>query len=70
MNKFFIIVFTLTFSLNAASFSKSKKILLKKVYFDNQVTFYCDNPYEIKQIGKKQKALIIQDKSKYKSTKS
>jgi deoxyribonuclease-1 len=65
MNKFFIIVFTLTFSLNAASFSKSKKILLKKVYFDNQVTFYCDNPYEIKQIGKKQKALIIQDKKYY-----
>ena len=50
--------------MNAASFSKSKKILLKKIYFDNQISFYCSNPYEIKQIKGKEKTLIIQD-SKY-----
>lgn len=49
-------------NLNAESFSKSKKILLKKVYFDNQYTFYCQNPYEIKQIDGKEKAVIIKDK--------
>lgn len=52
-------------SLNATSFSKSKKILLKKVYFDNQKTFYCSNPYEIKQIKGKEKTLIIQDEEYY-----
>ena len=37
------------------SFDKSKKLLLKRVYFDHQVTFYCQNPYEIKtKDGKEQ----------------
>ncbi len=35
---------------NATSFSKSKKILVKKIYNDNQITFYCSNPYELKKI--------------------
>ena len=50
------------YSLNANSFSQTKKILLKKVYFDNQYTFYCQNPYEIKQIDGKEKTVIIKDK--------
>lgn len=52
-------------STHATSFSQSKKLLLKRVYFDNQRTFYCDNPYEIKQINGKEKALIIKDKTYY-----
>ena len=54
-------------NLNANSFSKSKKILLKKVYFDNQYTFYCGNPYEIKQINGKEKTVIIKDKKYFTS---
>lgn len=49
-------------NLNANSFSQTKKILLKKVYFDNQYTFYCQNTYEIKQIDGKEKTVIIKDK--------
>ncbi|AXX87851.1 DNA-specific endonuclease I [Malaciobacter marinus] len=56
---------TITLSLNAASFSKSKKLLLKKVYHDNKITFYCENPYEIKRVNGKEKTLIIQDKKYY-----
>ncbi len=63
MKLFVLIIFLMT-SVNAASFSKSKKILLKKVYFDNKTSFYCSNPYEIKQINGKEKTLIVQD-SKY-----
>ena len=58
-----IIVFTT--SINAATFSQSKKILLKQIYFDNQNTFYCNNPYEIKQVKGKEQALIIQDEKYY-----
>lgn len=54
-----------SFTLNAVSFSKSKKILLKKIYFDNQISFYCANPYEIKKVKGKYKTLIIQDKKYY-----
>lgn len=56
------ILSTLLFS---TSFSDSKKKLLKKVYYDHQITFYCQNPYEIKQIKGKEKTLIIKDKNKY-----
>lgn len=59
---FFLICFISLSNLNANSFSKTKKILLKKVYFDNQYTFYCGNPYEIKQIDGKEKTIIIKDK--------
>jgi deoxyribonuclease-1 len=52
-------------SLNAVSFSSSKKTLLKKIYYDNQNTFYCANPYEIRIVKGKQKALIIQDDKFY-----
>jgi len=52
-------------SVNAATFSQSKKILLKQIYFDNQNTFYCNNPYEIKQVKGKEQALIIQDEKYY-----
>jgi len=62
--KILISILLIAFSMNAASFSKSKKILLKKIYFDNQISFYCSNPYEIKQIKGKEKTLIVQD-SKY-----
>ncbi|NQY24592.1 MAG: endonuclease [Campylobacteraceae bacterium] len=59
----------LVFSLSATSFSKSKKILLKKVYFDKQFSFYCSNPYEIKRIKGKYKTLIIEDKQYYSARK-
>lgn len=65
MSKTLIILLSLSLSLSATSFSKSKKILLKKIYFDNQITFYCDNPYEIKNVKGKQKTLIIQDEKYY-----
>lgn len=63
--KLLIALLTIAFSLNAASFSKSKKLLLKKVYHDNMVTFYCENPYEIKRVKGKEKTLIIQDEQYY-----
>ena len=65
MNRFLIILIALTLSLHATSFSKSKKTLLKKVYFDNQVTFYCDNPYTIDRINGKEKTLIVQNDKYY-----
>lgn len=49
------------------SFSSSKKKLLKEVYYDHQITFYCQNPYEIKRVKGKEKTLIIADDSKYTS---
>lgn len=60
-----LVILTITLSLEATSFSSSKKTLLKKVYYDNQFTFYCNNPYEIKLVQGKQKALIIQDDKYY-----
>jgi len=63
--KFLLSVLLFSLALNAASFSKSKKILLKKIYFDKQVSFYCENPYEIKKIKGKYKTLIVQDKKYY-----
>ena len=58
----FIISSILSFS---QSFSSSKKILLKKIYYDHKTTFYCQNPYEIKRVKGKQKALITKDENKY-----
>ena len=53
-------------SLEAAtmSFSTAKKKLLKNIYYDHQSTFYCSNPYKLKQVKGKEKSLIIKD-SKY-----
>lgn len=51
--------------LFSSTFSKSKKTLLKKIYYDHQYTFYCENPYEIKIVNGKEKALIIQDARYY-----
>lgn len=65
MNKTLIILLLPILTLQAVSFSKSKKILLKKIYHDNKNSFYCNNPYEIKKIKGKQKALIIQDEKYY-----
>lgn len=63
--KLLIALLTIALSLNAASFSKSKKLLLKKVYHDNMITFYCENPYEIKRVKGKEKTLIVQDERYY-----
>lgn len=61
-----IIILLLTTVIYATqNFSKSKKLLLKKVYFDNKLTFYCDNPYKIKQIKGREKTVIIPNKFKY-----
>jgi len=57
-----ILIFT---TGNAVSFSKSKKILVNKIYLDNKVTFYCNNPYETKQVKGKYKTLIIKDDKYY-----
>lgn len=65
MKKILILLIIASTALFSASFSKSKKILLKKIYPDNQVTFYCNNPYEIKTVKGKQNALIIQDEQYY-----
>lgn len=65
MKKTIIILLIITSFINATSFSKSKKVLLKKVYFDNQKTFYCNNPYKQQKINKKYKTLIISDKNLY-----
>lgn len=69
LNKFYIILSmcVLTLDLNAQTFAHAKKTLLKKVYYDNQYTFYCGNPYEIKQIDGKEKTLIIKDKKFFSS---
>ncbi len=53
--KLLLTLLIIALSVNAASFSKSKKILLKKIYSDNQITFYCNNPYSIKTSNGKQK---------------
>ena len=63
INRYLLIVLLLNISLFGSSFSKSKKILLKKIYYDNKSTFYCNNPYETRTINGKQKTLIIKDKN-------
>jgi len=63
--KIIISILVLISLLNSSSFSSSKKKLLKKVYYDHQITFYCQNTYQIKNLNGKEKALIIQDKNKY-----
>ncbi len=63
--KIIISITILSTLLFSESFSSAKKKLLKKVYYDHQVTFYCQNPYEIKNVKGKEKTLIIEDKSKY-----
>jgi len=60
-----LLILVFVTSINATTFSQSKKILLKQIYFDNQNTFYCNNPYEIKQVKGKEKTLIIQDDKYY-----
>ncbi len=60
-----ILILLIVTSLFGGSFSKSKKILLKKIYYDHKETFYCKNPYEIKRIKGKEKTLIIQDDNYY-----
>jgi len=53
----------------AASFSKSKKILLNNIYFDNYHSFYCNNLFSIKLINNKYKTYLIPNKNKYKPRK-
>lgn len=65
MKKTLIILLITTSFINATSFSKSKKILLKKIYFDNQNTFYCNNPYKQQKVNKRFKTLIVKDDSFY-----
>jgi deoxyribonuclease I len=65
MNKFIVLLLVILVSSYAADFSKSKKILLKQIYPDHQITFYCGNPYEITRVGGKEKSLIIEDDKFY-----
>ncbi len=65
MNKVSILLLTLTISLFANDFSKSKKILLKQIYHDNKISFYCSNPYEITRVKNKEVTLIVQDDKYY-----
>jgi deoxyribonuclease-1 len=64
-NIFSVLMIFISLTLNASSFSQSKKILLNNIYFDNQYTFYCNNPYKIENIDGKEKAIIIKDKRFY-----
>lgn len=59
------ILFIFVSVLSAESFSSSKKILSSDIYFDNQKTFYCDNPYRMQVIKGKSKDMIVPDDSKY-----
>lgn len=65
MNKFIVLLLVILVSSYAADFSKSKKILLKQIYPDHQITFYCGNQYEITRVGGKEKSLIIEDSKFY-----
>ena len=47
------------------NFNEAKKLLLKRVYFDHQVTFYCDLPYEVKEINGKERIILKKDSAKY-----
>ena len=58
----FILSTNFTFS---QSFSSAKKTLLKKVYYDHKITFYCQNPYELKRVKGREKAIIINDPNRY-----
>lgn len=48
-----------TYPHSNESFSKAKKDLLKKVYYDHKETFYCLNPYDIRTIQGKKKPLSL-----------
>ena len=61
--KFFILLILISLSLNANSFSQAKKLLLKKVYFDNQNTFYCLNKYSIFLVNNKYKTILEPNKN-------
>lgn len=65
MNKLFVIFIVTLNILNAQSFSQSKQILLNEIYKDRMLTFYCNNPYEIKTINGKPKAVIIPSEAHY-----
>ena len=67
--KIFILILMFTSLIYASSYSKSKKNLLNKVYFDNQISFYCNNKYNIKIINNKYKTYLIPNIYKYKSRK-
>lgn len=71
--KHIILIFFLTFAFNIyaddlphniQSFSKSKK-LMKKVYYDNQYSFYCGCKYDYKQIAGKEKTVVDADSCGY-----
>jgi len=53
------------------SFSKAKKTLLKKVYYDHHETFYCQVPFDIKRAKGKEKAVVdpVQDGFHYRKNK-
>lgn len=65
MKKSIIMLLIITSFINGASFSKSKKVLLKKIYYDNQKTFYCNNPYQQEKVNKKYKTLIVNNADYY-----
>ncbi|WP_192485350.1 MULTISPECIES: endonuclease [Cysteiniphilum] len=58
-----ILGFSSTSLKDNQSFSKTKKVLLKQVYYDHKETFYCQVPFEVKQVKGKEKAVVnpIQD---------
>lgn len=65
MRLLLIFIFLLNTNLLATSFSQSKKILLNEIYKDNKATFYCNNPYEIKTIKGKKKAVVVPSEAHY-----
>lgn len=59
-----ITIFSQDLPHNNQSFSKSKK-LMKKVYYDNQLSFYCNCDYVYKQINGKEKTVVIPETCGY-----
>mgnify|MGYP000851711717 CR=1 FL=1 len=63
--KILIALFFISITLFAdANFNQSKKILLKQIYHDNRVTFYCEVPYEFEVIKGKE-TVVLYPKGKY-----
>jgi len=60
-----LILLTSTLSSNEVSFFKSKQTLRDYIYDDNQITFYCNNPYYKKRVGRYPKLFITQNNSIY-----
>lgn len=65
MKKILMTMIAISLCLEATSFTQSKQLLKEKVYHDNQVSFYCLNPYEETKIKGRKKLAIIPNENTY-----